>query len=149
MKARAVALVAIVSAATFLLGWLAGRSGSSSGVRVYANETGKKVYTTAYHSDWPTYGLPIAEMAALNNLMDGGLDADELDRARRLVNHTLDLAVIDAHQRIQKLPDLPEAEAAKIREALETARKSRAEHPPPDSFEPWERERVEKILSQY
>lgn len=88
-------------------------------------------------------------MAALNNLMAGGLDADKFERASRLVNRTLDLAVIDAHQRVENLPHLPEAEAAAVRKLLGEARKSREGHPPPASYEPWEGERVESILSLY
>ena len=149
MRKRTVALVVVACVGAFSFGVLVGRSTSSPGVRVYTNEVNGKVLMTAYHSDWPTYGLPLAEMAVLNNLMDGGFDADELDRARRLVNGTLDLAVIDARQRVQKLPHLPAAEVEDIRRVLKAARKARQEHPPPDSYEPWEGDRVKDILLQY
>lgn len=61
MRARAGALVAVACAVTFVIGLIVGRSTSQSGVRIYQNEVNGKILMTAYHSDWPTYGLSIAE----------------------------------------------------------------------------------------
>ncbi len=51
--------------------------------------------TIAFHTDWPTYGLPIAELILLLNRLDSG----EMDKMRWDINFFLDTAIYDAMMR--------------------------------------------------
>lgn len=51
--------------------------------------------TIAFHTDWPTYGLPVAELILLLNRLDSG----EIDRMRWDINFFLDTAIYDAMMR--------------------------------------------------
>jgi DNA-binding GntR family transcriptional regulator len=58
-------------------------------------------YNVAFHKDWPTYGLPLAELTAIYELIDSG----DTEKAKKMTLQVLELAYSDAEERLKVVPD--------------------------------------------
>ena len=71
--------------------------GCSSGVIEYRNGN----FNTAFHSDWPTYGLPLVELSTIYKLIEEG----NTEKAKEITKTLLELAYQDAQLRMKVIPD--------------------------------------------
>ena len=128
----------------FMVGLWTGYTVGTQNIRTYRIKNGDTTYRIAYHKDCPVYGLPIAELSSLINL----LRLNNTERANQVAHTYLDIAIIDAHTRLVST-DVPGDGAQELKKGLQCAKRVLSDSPPPQGYDDRLKAEVEQIIKQY